>query len=100
MITEIIRYKINTNDTNSFIADYQKSVPILKESGFCETIEILQQDEDVELFQIIIRWKSKEAHIEGFRKSQAFQYFFLLVKPYFHNILEMQHYKSVNSNGS
>jgi hemoglobin len=95
VITEIIRYKINAENANSFIADYQKSLPILMESGFCETIEILQQDENPELFQIIIRWKSKEAHMEGFRKSQAFQDFFLLVKPYFNNILEMQHYRSV-----
>ncbi len=92
MITELIRYEIPETQRESFVAHYQKAMELVESSGFAQDWELLQQLENANLFQIIIRWKSVEAHIEGFRRSSEFGDFFALVKPYVSHILEMQHY--------
>ena len=92
MITEIIRYNLAESQRELFVAQYQKAMALVESSGFAQDWEILQQVENPDLFQIIIRWKSVEAHMEGFRRAPEFGDFFALVKPYFNQILEMQHY--------
>ena len=96
MITEIVRYEIPQIEIDNFINSYLEAIEILHTSEFCEAAELLQQHENPSLFQIVIRWQSAEAHIEGFRKSPEFTKFFNVVKPFFNNILEMQHYKSIS----
>ena len=34
-----------------------------------------------------------DGHLEGFRKSEAFQVFLQAVRPFFHDIEEMRHYE-------
>ena len=94
MITEIIRYQINPQDINQFVDSYLQAMVIVDETGFALDWEILQQDDDQSLFLIIIRWKSAEAHMQGFRKANRFADFFALIKPWLPAILEMKHYSN------
>lgn len=95
MITEIIRYQIPEQQHATFITAYKDAMSFVDKSGFALSWEILQQQTDKNLFQVIIRWKSKDEHLKGFRTSAEFEQFFLLVKPYYTSILEMQHYDQV-----
>jgi heme-degrading monooxygenase HmoA len=95
MITEIIRYQINLAEADEFIAAYRRALVIVDETGFALDWEILRQDDEPSLFQIIIRWKSKDDHMAGFRQAKEFADFFAHVKPYFSSILEMKHYSKL-----
>lgn len=95
MITEIIRYKLAPQAVSNFVQSYKSAMKLVDDSGYATGWEILQQQDDHSIFQVIIRWKSKEDHINGFRRSAVFGDFFGLVKPYFESITEMQHYDQV-----
>ena len=95
MITEIIRYQIKPEEADDFVDAYRRALVIVDETGFAIEWEILRQDDDPSLFQIIIRWKSKEDHMSGFRQAKEFADFFALVKHYFSSILEMKNYSNL-----
>lgn len=91
-VVEYIRYKINSARAGKFIEDYTRAANSLDKSQFCNEYELTQCSEDKEMFMLRILWKSTEAHLNGFRKSPEFTSFFADIKPYFNDILEMQHY--------
>ncbi len=92
MIVEYIRYKINPEMKAAFQNALEDACRILAESPECLRYELDQNSEDGTLFVWRIEWTSAEAHMEGFRKSAAFARFFALVKPFYQDIQEMQHY--------
>jgi quinol monooxygenase YgiN len=94
MTTEIIRYRVNTENAPAFERAYQEAEPILRGSKHCLGYRLLRGHEEPENWILIIEWDSVEGHEQGFRKEPAFREFFALVKPFFNDIQEMKHYAS------
>lgn len=94
MTTELIRYRIEAGQEDAFLNSYQEAGTLLKRSPDCLGFEVLRGEEEPDRFAVIIRWKSAERHLEGFRKSADLPAFFAAVKPFFAFIEEMKHYES------
>ena len=92
MITEYIRYKIQSEKIAQFIEDYKKAVVPLGTSPYCKDFDLTQCTEDETDFILRIVWTSAADHLEKFRKSAEFAAFFSHIKPYLQDILEMRHY--------
>jgi quinol monooxygenase YgiN len=92
--TEIIRYKISEDQRESFMNAYREAAKHLQASAFCRGYDLIQGEEEPANFMVVIYWTSKDDHLNGFRKSAEFSAFFNLVKPFYHAIEEMKHYKS------
>ena len=90
--TEIIRYTIPSEKHSEFEKAYATAAGYLKQSAYCLNYQILHGDEEPNNYMVIITWKSKEDHLNGFRNSEEFRSFFNLVRPYYNNIQEMKHY--------
>lgn len=90
--TEIIRYIIPAEKHADFEKAYAEAANYLKQSQYCLNYQVIHGDEEPNNYIVIIKWTSKEDHLEGFRKSVEFQSFFRLVRPFYNNIQEMKHY--------
>ncbi|RYX83206.1 antibiotic biosynthesis monooxygenase [bacterium] len=97
MTTELIRYRIESGQEEAFLQAYQDASAFLARSPECINYEILRGEEEPENFAVIIRWKSTERHLQGFRKSAEFPAFLAAVKPFFAAIQEMKHYETQNT---
>ncbi|MEM1340011.1 MAG: antibiotic biosynthesis monooxygenase [Bacteroidota bacterium] len=93
MIVEYIRYNINAQRQQDFVAAYLKASQYLQTSRFCLGYELAQCEEESANFILRIEWTSTEDHLTGFRKSSDFPGFLRHVRPFFSNIEEMNHYR-------
>ncbi len=93
MIVEYIRYKIVKDRQTAFIEAYQNAYEQLAASPYCLGYEMSHCEEDPENFILRIEWTSTEEHLNGFRKSALFGPFLNHVRPFFNDILEMNHYE-------
>lgn len=95
MTTEYIRYTLTSTPPDQFVAGYQKAAAHLQAAPECLGYDLTVCEEEPKSFILRIRWKSTQAHLEGFRKGPHFPPFFAAVKPFFSEITEMRHYASV-----
>lgn len=94
MTTELIRYRIQAGQEEAFLDAYRKAGTFLERSPDCLGYKVLRGEEEPDRFAVVIRWKSTQRHLEGFRKSADFAAFFAAVKPFFAAIEEMKHYQT------
>ena len=93
MTTEVIRYRVKEGEEEAFRQAYRDGGVFLERSPECLGYDVLQGVEEPQRFVVLIRWKSVERHLEGFRKGPDFPAFFTAVKPFFEAIEEMKHYQ-------
>jgi hemoglobin len=93
MIVEYTRYRISEDRREAFIKGYEKAAEHLAASPACLAYELTHCTEEPDRYILRIKWKSTEEHIQGFRKEPGFRDFFQLVRPFFQDIEEMQHYE-------
>ncbi len=93
MVVEYIRYTIASERQEDFIEAYSKASKQLDRSEHCLGYELTHCEEEPENFILRIEWTSTANHLNGFRKSQDFMTFLNFVKPFFNNIVEMNHYR-------
>lgn len=89
---EYIRYRIDHEHQNEFLAAYAAAVEPLAASPHCLAFELSQGVEEPDRFVLRISWDSVEGHLQGFRQSDDFRDFFAHIRPYVEAIDEMAHY--------
>lgn len=95
MIVEYIRYRIAEEQQPAFIEAIRSANQILAAAPDCLDYQLTHCEEDPTLFIWRIEWVSVGRHLNGFRKSPEFGAFFQLVKPFYSDIQEMNHYAVV-----
>jgi quinol monooxygenase YgiN len=93
MIIEYIRYKIPEEKKKSFLDAYTDASKELDASVHCLSYELSECEEESGQFMLRIDWTSTDDHLNGFRKSELFPPFLQKIRPFFHNIQEMRHYR-------
>jgi quinol monooxygenase YgiN len=99
VIVEYIRYKIPREKQEQFEAAYVEAGKPLIESPHCQKYELARCVEAPEQYILRIEWDSHDGHMKGFRGSAEFRRFYELVKPFFNDIQEMQHYELTKVKG-
>ena len=95
MIREYLRYQIDADRRDAFIAAYRAGAGPLLASPYALAFDMAQCVEDPTQFILRIDWTSAEDHLKIFRGSDEFQAFFAHVKPYVGDIVEMRHYSPI-----
>lgn len=93
MVIEYVRCRLDKATLDAFVEAYRLAAKSLDESPECLDYELCQCVEEPERFILRIQWTSIAAHMEGFRKSEAFRSFLAAIRPYISDIEEMQHYE-------
>lgn len=94
MVIEYIRYTIDSDRVDGFVAAYAQAAEALAASPHCMDYELARGVEEPDNFILRIEWSSIEGHMKGFRSSPEFRSFFAAVGPYVHDIAEMKHYET------
>ena len=93
MIIEYIRYVLlDPAQASDFERDYAQAARFLDDSRHCLSYQLARCDEHPLQYILQICWDSAEGHLQGFRRSAAFDDFKRLVQPYVPQLLEMRHY--------
>ena len=92
MITEYIRYELETHSAEQLIAAYEAAGEHLRAAPECLAYELTRCEESENTFLMRILWTSTEAHLDGFRKGANFKPFLALVQPFITEVAEMRHY--------
>ena len=95
MTIEYIRYTMNEERQEAFVAAYAAAMAPLLASPFCRGAELARSVEAPEAFVLRIEWTSVRDHMEGFRQSAEFRAFLAQVRPYIGDIAEMRHYERI-----
>ena len=93
MIVEYVRYTIAEDRREAFEQAYGQAQASLQASPHCLVYELSHCVEEPDHYILRIEWDSMDGHLEGFRKSEAFQAFLQAVRPFFNDIEEMRHYE-------
>ena len=93
MIVEYLRYQIDSDRQEAFIAAYQAAKEPLLASPYALSFDICQCVEDPGEFILRIEWTSAEDHLQRFRGSDDFRALFAHIRPYLDDIVEMRHYE-------
>lgn len=93
MIIEWVSVHIKPGTAAEFEAAVAKARDeILRHVPGCLGIELGAAIEEPNLYGVLIRWETLEAHTEGFRNSPAFQEWRALAGPFFAEPPEVMHY--------
>ena len=84
---------------NQFETDYGRAAEYLEASPHCLGYTLAHSGKEKNRYLMLIEWDSATGHLQGFRQSPDFGKFFALVKPYFNQIEEMEHYEKTNVEG-
>lgn len=93
MIVEYLRYAVDADRADDFVAAYDAASEPLLASPHCHGFDLCRCVEDPTRFILRIEWSSAEDHLRRFRGSEAFRAFFVHVKPFLQDIEEMRHYE-------
>ena len=93
MTVEYIRYNIDSARQEAFVTDYASASESLAASPHALAWELTQCADDPTQYILRIEWDSAQGHMEGFRRSAEFRNFFVHIRPYVNDILEMRHYE-------
>lgn len=93
MIVEYLRYEIDEDRQQSFIEAYKAAAKPLLSSEYALSFDMCQCVEDPSHFILRINWTSADDHIRKFRGSKEFKAFFVHIRPYLNDIIEMRHYQ-------
>jgi quinol monooxygenase YgiN len=97
MIVEYLRYAIDPDRAEAFIADYEAASAPLLASPWCLSFDLCRCVEEPSSFILRIEWTSAEDHLGKFRGSPEFRAFFAKIRPYLSDIAEMRHYERLLS---
>ena len=95
MTVEYVRYRIEPDRTEAFLAAYGAAWGPLTGSPWCLGAGLARCVEDPQAFILRIEWTSVEDHLGGFRASEAFRAFLAPIRPFVGAIEEMRHYQSL-----
>jgi quinol monooxygenase YgiN len=93
MISEYIRYNIDSSRAVEFVSAYETASENLRASSHCLGYDLSRCVEAPDKFILHILWDSVEGHMKGFRPSAEFKPFLEAIRPYIGDIEEMRHYE-------
>ncbi|MGY1804377.1 group II truncated hemoglobin [Blastococcus sp. SYSU D00922] len=93
MIVEYIRYRIDEERREVFVADYARAAEVLARAPQCVDYELSRSADEPACHVLRIRWTSAQDHLQGFRGGELFPEFLAAIRPYVGDIEEMRHYE-------
>jgi len=100
VITEYIRYRLDSSRAESLESAYATAAGVLRASPHCVDFDVARGEDDPERVVVRIRWDSPEGHLQGFRSAPEFAEFLRAVGPFVDAIEEMAHYRATDVSGA
>jgi heme-degrading monooxygenase HmoA len=92
MIVEHALLPVAPGKEDAFEAAMREALPIIESAKGCLGASIQRQIENPSIFLLLVQWESVEAHMEGFRNSEAFQQWRLLTHHFYETPPSVTHF--------
>ena len=92
-IVEYIRYVLTTLSADQLIGAYRDAARHLDAAPECLGYDLVRCVDDPAQLILRIRWRSANAHLQGFRAGPNFPPFLDAIRPFIPEIVEMRHYQ-------
>jgi quinol monooxygenase YgiN len=96
VIIEYIRYALKGHTPEELVAAYARAADSLRAAPECLGFEPSRCADEPMSFILRILWRSREAHLEGFRKGPQFPPFLAAIRDFVGEIAEMRHYEATD----
>ncbi|MGA8296086.1 MAG: antibiotic biosynthesis monooxygenase family protein [Acidimicrobiales bacterium] len=95
MIFEHAVINVAPGKEDEFEEAFPSAREVMEKSPGCLSVRLFRCVELPERFLLFVEWENVEAHMEGFRKSDAFARWREIVGPYFAYLSDMEHFRPV-----
>ncbi|MEV0737993.1 antibiotic biosynthesis monooxygenase family protein [Streptomyces sp. NPDC050549] len=95
MIVEHAELTVETGREREFAEVFGKAREVLAEAAGFRWAELLRGVERPGVFLLLVGWDSVEAHMVGFRESEAFARWRALVGPFFTEPPAVEHFREL-----
>ncbi len=95
MVTELARFFITHGQEEDFVAAYQAARTYLENAEGYRGHHMHRVAESPSDFVLIVSWDSLDAHVKGFRESEAYVEWRRLIGPYFSASPEVVHLNQI-----
>lgn len=95
MIIEVATIRVKEGLEADFEAAVGKAVDVFRRAEGCLGLVLTRCVEDQSHYDVVIRWKTLEAHTVGFRGSPLFAEWRELVGPFFAEPPSVKHYANI-----
>lgn len=95
MVFEHAVINVAPGKEEAFEAAFPSAREVMMQSRGCRSVHLYRSVEKPDRFLLFVEWETVEAHLEGFRKSDAFAKWREIVGPYFAYLSDMEHFRPV-----
>ncbi len=95
MILEMVRWQIKADQGSAFERAFKEAEHYLEEATGYQSHKLLNCMESPNRYSLLVEWDSLEDHTVGFQKSNSYQDYRNLIRPFFEPGTTMEHYASV-----
>jgi len=93
MILERAIFAIKPGHAEEFEKAFAKAGPLIRAAKGCRKAEMHRGIENPDSFLLLVQWDDVDAHMKGFRESDAFTQWRALLGPHFAGPPAMEHYE-------
>lgn len=94
MIIEQALFHIIDGQQIAFEKKFYELSDIFRNALGCEKFKLIRGIENPQVYILQIHWVDIKVHTEVFMKTEAFQYWFIALKPFLSRKIEMQHFEN------
>lgn len=90
-IIEVARIEILCGHEDAFEAAVTEAVALFENAKGCLGMHLVRSVEQPQRYELIVRWRTIEDHVERFRSSPAFATWRALAQPHFASQPDVEH---------
>ena len=94
MVIEQAVFHIIEEQQNAFEKKFYELSDIFRHAEACEKFKLIRGIENKQQYILQIYWTSLEAHTDVFMKTEEFKQWFLAMKPFLAEKIQMQHFEN------
>ena len=95
MILEVAILNVRAGCASDFESSFAKAAPIISASPGYISHELRRCIETKDRYVLLVRWRSIEAHVTGFRDSGAYKEWKALLHHFYDPFPTVEHYESI-----
>lgn len=93
MIIEHVHLNIKPNQSQNFEQAFQQAKDVIAPMHGLNSVQLIKHVDDEQRYVMIIVWDTLEDHVEGFRKSEAYQEWRALLHHFYDPRPKLEYYQ-------